>query len=132
MISEDKYSQVDTKLDHAYTHLSDQEAIIDILCPDLNSDSDSDKDDSLFGTEWLDNLGVTDHIVSNVPLVKGNLATFIITLFNSELVSAQFNTGAVCSYILSSLYDQISKKVTMTKMHLRVSQADKTSLGQKV
>ena len=47
MISEDTDSQVDTKTDHA----SDQEAIIDIPCPDLNSDSDSDEDDCLFGTE---------------------------------------------------------------------------------
>ena len=31
----------------------------------MNSESDSDEDDSLFGTEWLDNLSVTDHIVSN-------------------------------------------------------------------
>ena len=39
------------KLTHVYYQSSDQEAIMDILCPDLNSDSDSDKDDSLFGTE---------------------------------------------------------------------------------
>ena len=56
MISEDTDSLDDTETDHTYDHSSDQETIMDILCPDLNSESDSDKDDSLFGTEWLDNL----------------------------------------------------------------------------
>ena len=51
MISEDTDSQDNTDTDHAYDHSSDQEAMMDILCPDLNSVSDSDKDDSLFGTE---------------------------------------------------------------------------------
>ena len=51
MISEDTDSQDNTDMDQAYDHSSDQEAILDILCPDLNSESDSDKEDSLFGTE---------------------------------------------------------------------------------
>ena len=51
MISEDTDSQDDSETDHAYGHSSDQEAIMDILCPDLNSESDSDEDDNLFGTE---------------------------------------------------------------------------------
>ena len=33
MISEDTDSQVDTETDHAYNNSSDQEAIMDILCP---------------------------------------------------------------------------------------------------
>ena len=41
---------------------------MDILCPDLDSVSDSDKDDNLFGTEWLDTA--TDHIVLNVQVMK--------------------------------------------------------------
>ena len=63
--------------------------------------------------------------------MKGNLATFIIKLFNTEPVSALFDTGATCSCILASLYDQISKKVAMVKRHLKVGQADGTSLGPK-
>ena len=51
MISEDADSKDDAETDHSYNQSSDQEAIMDILCPDLYSDSDSDKDDSLFGTE---------------------------------------------------------------------------------
>ena len=47
MISEDTDSWVDTETDHS----SDQEAITDILCPDLNSESDSDENDSLFSKE---------------------------------------------------------------------------------
>ena len=57
MSSEDTDSQDDTETDHAYDQSSDQEAMMYILCPDLNSESDSD--DSLFGTERLDSLGVT-------------------------------------------------------------------------
>ena len=45
---------------------------MDILCPDLDSDSDSDEDDSLFGIELLDNLGATDHIVSNILEMERN------------------------------------------------------------
>ena len=56
---------------------------------------------------------------------------FIIKLFNTEPVSPIFDTGAMCSCMLASLYDQISKKVAMTKKHLRVGQADGTSLGPK-
>ena len=63
--------------------------------------------------------------------MKGKLATFIIKLFNTEPVSALFYTGATCSYISASLYDQISKEVAMTKKHLRVGQGDGTSLGPK-
>ena len=48
-----------------------------------------------------------------------------------EPVSALFDTGATCSCILASLYDQISKKVAMTKQCLRVGQVDMTSLGPK-
>ena len=51
MIREDTDSQHDTESYHAYNQSSNQEAIMDILCPDLNSDSDSNEDDSLFGTE---------------------------------------------------------------------------------
>ena len=51
MISEDANSQDDTEADHTYDHSSDQEAMMDILCPDLISESDSDKGDSLFGME---------------------------------------------------------------------------------
>ena len=50
MISKHTDSQDDTKTDHAYEQ-SDQEEIMDILCPDLDSDSDLDKDNSIFGTE---------------------------------------------------------------------------------
>ena len=51
MISEDTDSWDDTETDHTYDPASDEEAITDILCPDLNSESDSDEKDSLFGTE---------------------------------------------------------------------------------
>ena len=51
MIREDTESQDDTETDHAYDTSSDQEAVMDILCPDLNSESDSDEDDILFGME---------------------------------------------------------------------------------
>ena len=51
MISEDTESHDDTKTDHTYDHSSDQEVIMDILCPDLDSESDSDEDDGLFGTD---------------------------------------------------------------------------------
>ena len=39
MISEDTDSQDDTETDHAYNQSSDQEAMMDILCPDLNPES---------------------------------------------------------------------------------------------
>ena len=51
MITKDTNSQDNTVTDHAYDQSSDQEAMMDILCPDLNSESGSDEDDSLFGTE---------------------------------------------------------------------------------
>ena len=51
MISEDTVSQDDTETDHTYDQSSDQETMMDILCRDLDSESDSDEDDSLFGTE---------------------------------------------------------------------------------
>ena len=51
MISKDTDSQDDTETDHTYNQSSDQQAITDILCPYISSDSDSDKDDSLFCTE---------------------------------------------------------------------------------
>ena len=70
-------------------------------------------------------------MVSNVQVMKGKLVTFIMKLFNTEPVSALFDTGAMCSCILVSLHDQISKKVVMTKKHLKVGQADETSLGPK-
>ena len=63
--------------------------------------------------------------------MKGKLATFIIKLFNTEPVSALFDTGAMCSCISASFYDQISMKVAMTKKHLRVGQADGTRLSPK-
>ena len=40
MISEDTDPGDDTKTDHTYNHLSHQEAIMDILFPDLNSEWD--------------------------------------------------------------------------------------------
>ena len=88
MISKDTDSQDNTKTDHAYDHSFDQEAMMDILCPDLDFESDSDEDESLFSTERLDKLSATDYIVSNVQVMKGKLATFIIKLFNTEPVSA--------------------------------------------
>ena len=56
---------------------------------------------------------MTRHIVSNVQSIKGKLATFIVKLFNTEPISAPFDTGAICSWISSPLFDEISKKVTM-------------------
>ena len=56
---------------------------------------------------------------------------FIIKVFNTEPVSELFDTGVMCSCISASLYDQISKKVTIFEEHLRVGQADGTSLGPK-
>ena len=47
MISEDTDSWDDTETDHTYDHSSDQEAITDILFPDLNSESDPDEEESL-------------------------------------------------------------------------------------
>ena len=115
MISKDTDSQDDIETDHPCDQSSDQEGIIDTLCPDLNSDSDEDEDDRLFGSEWLDNIGAPDHIVSNMQSMKGKLAIFFINLFNTEPVSALFDTGAMCSCISAFLYDQISKKVAMKK-----------------
>ena len=63
--------------------------------------------------------------------MKGRLATFIFKLFNTEPMSALFDTGAMCSCTSVSLYDQISKKVAMIKRHLKVGQEDGTSLGPK-
>ena len=51
MISEYAGSWDDAETDCAYDQSSDQEAIMDILYLNLNSESDSDEDDSLFGTE---------------------------------------------------------------------------------
>ena len=51
MISKDTDSKDNIETDHAYDQSSDQEAIMDILFPDLDSDSDTDEEDSLFGTE---------------------------------------------------------------------------------
>ena len=51
MISEDTDSQDDTETDMTNDYSSDQEAMMDILSPDLDSESGSDEDDSLFGTE---------------------------------------------------------------------------------
>ena len=63
--------------------------------------------------------------------MKGRLTTFIIKLFNTEPVSVLFDTGATCSSISASLYDQISKKGSMIKNHLGVGQAEGTSVGPK-
>ena len=41
MITEDTDSQDNTDNDHAYDHSSDQEVMMGILCPHLNSESDS-------------------------------------------------------------------------------------------
>ena len=51
MISEDSDSHDDTEADHTYDCSCYQEAMMDILWPDVDSESDSDEDDSLFGTE---------------------------------------------------------------------------------
>ena len=51
MMSEDTNSQDDTETDHAYDHSSDHEAIKGILFQDLNSESNSNEEDSLFFTE---------------------------------------------------------------------------------
>ena len=67
--------------------------------------------------------------MSNVQTMKGKLATSIIKLFNTEPVSALFDTGVTCSCISASLYDQISQNVAMIEKHLKVGQADGTSLG---
>ena len=67
--------------------------------------------------------------MSSVQEVKGKLATFIVKLFNTEPISILFEPGVTCSCISVSLDDQISKKVTMVEKHLRVGQADGTSLG---
>ena len=131
MISEETNSQDDTENDYTYDHSSDQDANVDFLFPDLSSESDSDEEDSLFGTEWLDSLCTSDHIVSNMQEEKGKLATFIIKLFNAEPVLALFDTGATCSCISVSLHEWIAKKVIMVEKHLRVGQADGTSLGVK-
>ena len=69
--------------------------------------------------------------MSNVQVIKGKLATFIIKLFNREPVAALFDTGATCSCRSASLYYQIFKKVTMIGKHLKVGQADETGQGQK-
>ena len=64
--------------------------------------------------------------MSSVPEVKGKLATLIIKLFNTKPVSALFDTRATWSCISASLFDCISKKVTMVEKNLRVGQADGT------
>ena len=51
MVTKNTDSQVDTKTDHTYEHSSDQEAMMNILCPDLDSDSDLDEGYCLFVTE---------------------------------------------------------------------------------
>ena len=85
MISEDTDSQDDTEPDHPYTQSPYQEAIMDIPYPDLYSDSDSDDNDSLFGTEYLDNLGATDHIVSNVQAMKVKLVDSLSNYLTQNL-----------------------------------------------
>ena len=131
MISEETDLWDDTETDHTYDHSSNQEANMDLLYPDLDSESDSDEEDSLFGTEWLDNLCALDHVVSSVQEVKGKLATFIIKLFSKEPVLALFDTRGTCSCISVSLYEQICKKVTIVEKHLRVVQVYGASLGMK-
>ena len=71
MISEETDSQDDAETDHTYDHSSDQEAIMDFLFADLNSESDSDEGDILFVSKWLDDLSNFDHIVSRMQEVKG-------------------------------------------------------------
>ena len=63
--------------------------------------------------------------------MKGKLATLIIKSFNTEPVSALFDTGVTCSYISASLYDKVSKNVFMIEKHLKVGQADGTTQGLK-
>ena len=107
MICKENDPRDDTETDHAYNHLSDQEAYSDFLLLDLNSEPGLDGEDSLFGIEWLDNLSILDHVVLSMQEVEGK----------------------TCSCISLSLYDCIFKKVTMAKKNLRVGQADGTSLG---
>ena len=66
MICQENDSWDDTETDHAYDHSSDQEANSDFLFPDLISESDLDEEDNLFGTEWLDDLSFSEHVVSNM------------------------------------------------------------------
>ena len=51
MISKETESWEDTETDHVYDHSSHQGLNVDFLFPDLSSESDSDEEDSLFGTE---------------------------------------------------------------------------------
>ena len=48
---EENDSQDDTETDHAYDHSSNEEANSDFLFPSHNSESDSEEEGSLFGTE---------------------------------------------------------------------------------
>ena len=103
MISEDTDSLDDTETDHAYDHSSDQEVMMDILCPDLDSESDSNEDDCLFGTEWLDTA--TELLVSNMHTMNGKVATFIIQ--QRTCVSTFWHWSYVLMYIGLSLWPNI-------------------------
>ena len=97
MISEETDSWDDTETDHAYDHSSYQEANTDFLFPDCSSESDLDEEDSLFGTELLDNLYTFDHIVSSMQEVKGKLFFFsLLNYLTQNLSQHSFNTGVTC------------------------------------
>ena len=51
MISKETDSGDDTETNHAHDDSSNQEANTHFLFPDLRSESESDEEDSLFGTE---------------------------------------------------------------------------------
>ena len=59
---------------------------------------------------------------------QGRLAIFDGKLFSTEPVTALFDTGATCSCISFTLYNQMSVKVQMVEMQLHVGQADGMSL----
>ena len=96
--------------------------------PDIYFESDSDSDELTYMDEWLKNLRAIKHKVSTVQPSPGWLATFDIILLSNEPVTALFNTGATCSCISFSLYNQISNKTQMVEMQLQVGQVNGTSL----
>ena len=71
------------------------------------------------------------HIVFTIQPTLGKLATFDVKLFNTESLTALFETGATCSCISFPIYSQISDKVQMVDMQLPVGQVDGTSLCPK-
>ena len=62
--------------------------------------------------------------MSIINPTPGRLATFDVTLFSTEPVTALFDTGAMCSCMSFPLYHQISDKAQMVEMQLQVAQAN--------